>query len=214
MKNVLWIALLLLSILSYGQNSVDVQQVSQTSTTYQIKLIPNQYQTSVLSNVVFTLRWRTSQNIAIGNPSSNNYVAIYKSGPVRSNSGWNYQVYSGFGFTTVNINQEIQISIPKSGRGKIYISDDTFTNQINGSYYVSIGGENVTGSILSTSNLQGSTAKQVQEIDEFESTIILYFDPFSRQFYMKREGVFYDVLGRKANINNVDVLIEVRKKEI
>jgi hypothetical protein len=202
------LALLLLVSTSFvsAQNIVNIKLTSLTSNNCQVTLYPAYQETSILSNVVFTLRWKATQNIVLGDPQSTSLITITKSGPVRINNGWKYQIYSGCGLISGIIPQSITLNISRSGIGKLTISNDSYLQQlsVNGEYYVSIGGQNVTGNILTT--------REFELEEEQSSSIIMYLDPLTRQFYVKKDGIYYDIVGRKVTIFNENELVIVRKR--
>jgi hypothetical protein len=132
-------------------------------------------------------------------------MALVKSGPVHISGGWKYQIYSGLGFISIPIGQPISITIPKSGTGKVSLTSDPYIEQLNGEYYVAVGGEDVTGVILTQKQLE------IQEFPDLEVT--LYLDPATFQFYIKREKQYYDLLGQKVTIRDEERLLQVRKNE-
>lgn len=206
-KLILAILLLVSNSFVFAQNTVDIRLTSLTSTNCQITLYPSFSETSVLSNVVFTLRWRSNRNIAVSNPPTNNQIPIARSGPVRTSGSWRYQVYSGVGLQTGLISQPIVINIPRSGSGEITIAVDSYVEQIsvNGKFYVSVGGQNVTGTVLS--------AARVQQTEPQFNPVLMYYNPLTKQFYIKQEGEYYNMTGQKVVIYNPDELMLVRKRE-
>jgi hypothetical protein len=203
------IAACLISLQLVGQQVVNMELTSQTNTNCQVTLYPSAAETSVLSNVVFTLKWRSSRNIAFNNPSANSLITISKSGPVRTDGGWKYQTFSGVGLQVGAINQPIVINIPRSGRGVISISSDPFVEQqsVNGRYFVSIGGRDVTGDLISSAK----SLTIVEDVQDESESVILYFDPLSRQFYVKRLNEYYNLVGQRVIITNQAELVVVRK---
>lgn len=200
---------LLLSISTafvFAQNKVDVELINNPTNCELNFYIPNS-EVSLLSNITFTLRWKSSENIFLGIPQPTNLIAINKSGQTHTIGGWTYQIYSGYGFTPGLIPQLVSIVIPKTGKGNITISNDYFVSRpnINGSYYVSINGQDVTGDVL--------IAKDAESIDE-PLPIIMYFDPFTKQFYLKKDGIYYDMIGQRVTPYNTTELIVIRKHSI
>jgi hypothetical protein len=195
---ILLISLLLLvnPFIVLGQNKIDIELNGN-----QIILHPSIDESSILSNVVFSLKWKADQYILLGEPQSTDLISITKSGPLHSYDGWNYQTYSGCGFTFGNI-RDIKLDIPKWGSGDIMLADDDYIKQINinGEYYVSIGGENVTGGIINNKNL-------------FDNNyyITMFMEPLTRQLYIKRNNDYYDMIGKKVMIYDTTDLIVVRK---
>jgi hypothetical protein len=196
---------LILSHHSLGQRDIDIRLESQNQTACQLVLLPNFSQTGILSSLVFTVRWRANQAISLGTPQMGSTMALVKSGPVHISGGWKYQIYSGLGFISIPIGQPISITIPKSGTGKVSLTSDPYIEQLNGEYYVAVGGEDVTGVILTQKQLE------IQEFPDLEVT--LYLDPATFQFYIKREKQYYDLLGQKVTIRDEERLLQVRKNE-
>lgn len=208
MKTIITILLtFVLSLQVEAQRRVDIQITALTSTNCQVTLYPSFSETTVLSNVVFTLRWRSNRNIALGNPPINSQIPIARSGPVRTNGSWRYQVFSGVSLQSGLISQPITINIPRSGSGEITIAVDAYVEQtqVNGKYYVSVGGQNVTGSVISPARAQLSEPQI--------SPILMYYDPLTKQIYIKRDGVYYTVIGQRAMIYNTENLIIMKKVE-
>lgn len=145
-------SLLLITSPLISYNQVDIKLTTDTTTYSEVVLYPHGFQQSVLSCVVFTIKWENKYNIALGNPGFNPLIIILRSGPVHSDGKYKYQIFAGFGFTSFLIGNPITIRIPKAGNGYVEIANDTFISsiEINGEYYVSIGGEDNTGVILYT----------------------------------------------------------------
>ena len=201
---------LLLSISTFfvsAQNIVNIQLTSLTTTNCQVTLTPLEQEINTLSNVVFTLKWRDTRNIALGNPPSTSLIEITKSGPVRTSGGWRYQTYSGCGIVSSNI-QTLVLNIPRSGRGDIVLTDDPYIQQlsVNGQYFVSIGGYNVTGQIGTLTR-----SLSIEQPIEQDPLIILYFDSKTSTFYTKKEGIFYNLMGQRVTVLNEPELLIVRK---
>jgi hypothetical protein len=133
----------------FSQQKVNIERTALNSTNCQISLYLNNNETdAVLSNVTFTLSWRsTSRNITVGSASST--ISLAKSGPVRINGNRRYQTYTGIGTNPVELSSPIVIDISRTGQGEIIIANDSYVSQkaVNGKYYVSIGGSNVTGGL-------------------------------------------------------------------
>ena len=201
----------LLSTVFLAQSSVSIELTSLTSNRCEVTLVPSEQETNTLSGVVFTLKWRATRNIALGNPQANPLITISKSGPVRTSGGWKYQLYSGCGLVSGQL-QTIVLNIPRSGRGDITISNDEFVQQIaiNGQYFVSIGGREATGQIWTT---QSKAAASDQITDSDQQAVIMYYDPSSSQFFVKREGVYYTMVGQRVAVRNEQDLIVVRKRD-
>jgi hypothetical protein len=213
MKSLLIITAILISGLVSGQQRVHVERTALSASSCQITLYPSEFETSVLSNVVFTLKWRSNRNISVGNPPASSLISVTKSGPVRTHGGWNYQIFSGCGFVTGLIGQPIVLNIPRSGYGEISLAVNQQVEHpsFNGKYYVSVGGKDVTGDILTSAKI--STATTVDD-REFDGLIVLYFDPLNNRYYIRRDDVYYDLSGKRTRIVNESELLIVRKREL
>lgn len=199
----------LLSLQLLGQQVVNIELTSLTTTNCQITLYPSNSETSTLSNVVFTLRWRSSRNIAFGNPTANNLIAVAKSGPVRTNGSWRYQTFSGCGLQAGLISDPIVIDIPRSGTGVVSIARDQYVEQqsVNGKYFVSIGGLDVTGSEV-------ATTKSLRVTTEEPDVVTMVYNPATNQFYILRENVYYNMVGQRVTLLNTAELVVVHKSEL
>lgn len=220
MKTILatFLALLISSQLFSQQRRVDIRITSLTATNCQITLYPSFSEFNTFSNVVFTLRWRAVRNITVGDPAVNNQMPIARSGPVRTNGSWKYQVYAGIALQAGMIGQPLVFNIPRSGSGDIKIAVDSYVNQItvNGAYYASVGGVDVTGAVLTaprtTTSAQPASPKAL--VKPTQSLPTLYYQPSTRQYLIKYEGDFYTMLGQKTMIFNTEELILVRTREL
>jgi hypothetical protein len=181
---------------------VDIK-LSTTADKCQVTLVPAVGQTSILSNVVFTLKWKATENLAFGEPEPNSMITINKSGSIHIAGGWKYQIYSGCGLVAGLIEQPIVVNIPKSGAASVTISNDDFLDMVNGRYYVSIGGEDSTGLILTNK----SSSPQ-------EYKITLYYDPLLNRFLIKRESEYFTIAGQRVLLLDTTQLIVVRKTEL
>ena len=148
MRFIILLTFFLLNHSLFSQQKVNIERTALNSTNCQISLYLNNNETAVLSNVTFTLSWRsTSRNITLGGASST--ISLAKSGPVRINGNRRYQTYTGVGTNSIELSSPIVINISRTGQGEIIIANDSYVSQktINGKYYVSIGGANVTGGL-------------------------------------------------------------------
>lgn len=153
----------------FSQQKVDITITDVTDNNIEITLTPRYPQFSILSNVQFTLIYPTS--ITLGEP--NQIVST-------SQRVGKYHVFAGFGMEPTQI-ETISINIPKTGEGKIEIADDIDIN-LNGEFYTSIGGEDVTGKII--------------VIDMTENTSELYWDQKTKQLLIKKNNKFINMLGQ------------------
>lgn len=208
MRKLVLCLLLLSTIKSQSQNIVNAKITQITSSNISVTLYPSYYENSILSNVVFSLKWRNNQNIVLGNPQTANSLAVTKSGPVLTDGAWKYQIYNGLSFTATDIAQPITINIPKSGNGKPIIANDNFINgtMINGSYYVSIGGQDVTGQILTTKSLEDEQDKQ-DETSQYK----MYYNTVTNQFLFEVNGVFLTTVGQRVTVLDKTNLRLVKK---
>lgn len=190
----------LLSTIGSAQNRVDIQLTNPTSAIYEVTLIPNESTTGILSNVVFALKWKTGQIQSIGEPTPLSIIQIRKSGSIKKWGEWEYQLYSGCGFVNGPI-ESFTVAITYVGSGQVVIAEDDFTKQENGQYYVSIGGQEVTGFIVG-----------VKSNEQDPNPITLYYDRLLGRFYVKRDGVFYDLAGQRVIMFNESELVIVRKR--
>jgi len=188
----------------FSQNIVDVRITRITNSNIEITLFPQQQQYSILSNVVFTLTWRTNRILSLGTPIANSSISMIKSGPVLTNGNMRYQVFSGVGLISNNIQNGIKIVIPKTGTSSISIANNNFIKNIlvNGGYYVSIGGVDVTGSILTTKSTD------IEENSTFDSDgVKLYYSRNISLMLIKKNGEFITLLGQKIEgINENDLI--------
>jgi hypothetical protein len=169
-----------------GQNVVDIKITDNTDEYCELTLYPQYSETSILSCVVFTLKWKNYYNIAFDNSFLS--IPIYKSGPTLTDKNWKYQIFYGLGYQTINISKPIVIKISKSGNGLLIIADDEFINQlyVNGAYYVSIGGIGVTGEILYS-----------EENKNNNDSIYMYYDPQLQQYIIIRDNKKMTLLGQR-----------------
>jgi len=115
----------------------------------------------IFSSLVFTIRWDRSSGASLGTirqeGAVTQFLPVMKSGAVRENGAFNYQVYAGFGIMpvssfdiTMRAGQEMVIAtIPVTGKGEFELVNDAFTAEsaVNANYYVSLGGRDQTGII-------------------------------------------------------------------
>jgi hypothetical protein len=112
------------------------------------------------------------------------------------------------------ISNPIIFNIPRSGMGIVHIAVDSYVEQqsVNGGYYVSIGGEDVTGNVIATAKNSANT-DYIDNLAEESNPIIMYYDPSSSQFLVKREGVYFTMVGQRVVVRNEQDLIVVRKRD-
>ncbi|QQR88231.1 MAG: T9SS type A sorting domain-containing protein [Flavobacteriales bacterium] len=122
-----------------------------------VRVRPADHFDGVFSSVVFTLRWDAVTGIVLSPAIApeNAPLTITHSGQVTTNENAMYQVFAGFGFSSLSGNgdpweagQEYTIlTIPFIGSGAIELMNDAFTTGRNGGYYVTLNGHDHTGLI-------------------------------------------------------------------
>lgn len=173
LRNALAAALIAAAALPLAaQSTVDIG-LFRNGDKLEVRLRPSQDFDGILSSLVFTVRWDRNSGASLGAfsqpASAAQSVPMMKSGGVREQGAFNYQVYAGFGLTPLRdldapwrANQEVTIAtIPVVGKGEFEIVNDAYTAeaQVNANYYVSLGGRDATGIIykgLATAEEDGS----------------------------------------------------------
>lgn len=119
----------------------------------------------ILSSTVFTLRWENNANVELGEPAQPagpaTYIPIAPSGAVRDGGTFKYMVFAGFGFEPIRTTgsaweggkEYTVLTIPFSGDAVVELVNDNWTNEVtnNADYYVSLGGQDATGTIYQKS---------------------------------------------------------------
>jgi len=159
------VGLLLVSSAVLGQSTitVDVSLHKVGNDTLEVRLRPTQNFNQVVSNVVFTIRWRTSSNSSLGNViqtfPENVYIPMTKSGNEEDDSGFRYQIFAGFGFFQMSqfgaswtAGQEVvlmRVPVISGASDTFQIINDAWTGDLNnnGDFYVSLNGTDRTGII-------------------------------------------------------------------
>lgn len=158
-----WLAIALAATLlharSWAQDQVDIRLVKEEGRV-RIELIPSTTEEGVISCVVFTLRWPTGTIQHLGAPEGTAALPlpIQESGPVHEHGPYSYQIYAGFGMVPLSAlgmswaggESHTLVSIPVIGSGTVELVNDAWTQALmnNGDFFVSIGGEDRTGEIL------------------------------------------------------------------
>lgn len=158
---------------SFGQSvpEVNIQSIKNDS-RLEIKLSPDGEFDQVLSSLVFTLKWNSSDELGDLDLSYSSYN-VFKSGDQITSGEYTYQVYVGFGMSQMaESGTSLDPTCPLGSfiinpKGNYEIVNDDITNLINGNYYVSLNGEDMTGEIVN----------KVEEISE-NTTSSLYPNPF------------------------------------
>lgn len=154
-----------------AQAPVDIGAFQTPQNTMEVRIRPTGIESGILSAIVFTLRWETATGTAPGaiqqdGPIST-LIAIQPSGPVHVEGAYSYQIYAGFGMVPLSEldmqlapGEELVIAhIPVPGIAGVELINNDWTGQQehNGNYYISIGGENRTGSIYGISTSVSGT---------------------------------------------------------
>jgi len=124
----------------------------------EIRVRPRNNFEDIFSSLTFTIRWRNDKTITLGEVSQlespEAYIPISTQGHPISSGQYKYQVYTGIGNNTlqsigtswVGGEEYIIATIPVSGDVS-GIFNDSWTNNNNGNYFVSLSGEDRTGVI-------------------------------------------------------------------
>ncbi len=206
MKNTLLvIALSLLSFLVAAQ-SVDIELMEQDAVRTVIHLTPNVTTNAILANVVFTLQWPQVGYgpMLLGTPSCD-ITTFELVGEPQAHMGSVYQVLVSLevGSTSLYEGQPVIITIPLSGTAPLSIAGDQYTDSVlNGKFYVSLGGQDATGSIL---------FNQSTGITSPSSDSSWYYDIDTRQLLIKRDTRFFNLLGEQVIKTNQGVVLTFPK---
>lgn len=154
------LSLSLLPAVGQSDNKVDIG-LFRNGDKLEVRVRPTAAFDGIFSSIVFTVRWDRSSGASLGalrqeGPAAQ-YAPIVKSGGVREQGAFNYQVYAGFGITPLSgfdvawrPGQEVVLAtIAVSGKGEFEIVNDAYTAEsaVNANYYVSLGGRDQTGNI-------------------------------------------------------------------
>ena len=203
MKHILILISFIVFSLGISAQPINIRVVANTSQYIDISLGQFNGDLGLLSNVVFTLKWDETDPIVFGDPEPVTYLtALDASGPVLSDNGFNYQIFAGFGFVPTQLEDSTMIRIPKTGFGDIELTNDPFITNIlnNGEFYVSINGVDVTGEILDPVDINTTIIEHIEMV----------YDPNRRELMTKRNGAYYNLLGKRIEVNNVN---ELKKKK-
>lgn len=165
---------------SFGQSvpEVNIQSIKNDN-RLEIKLSPDGEFDQVLSSLVFTLKWNNSYEIGDLDLSYSSYN-VFKSGDQITNGEYTYQVYVGFGMSQMSENgMSLDPTCPLGSfiinpKGDYVIINDGITDLINGNYYVSLNGEDMTGEITN----------KIEEVKE-NTTSSIYPNPFGNFLTIK-----------------------------
>ncbi|MBK9147880.1 MAG: T9SS type A sorting domain-containing protein [Flavobacteriales bacterium] len=157
-----------------AQSTVDIG-LFRNGEKLEVRLRPTENFNGIVSSLVFTVRWDRNSGAGLGTlvqeGAPAQFIPLAKSGAIRENGTFNYQVYAGFGMlplteleTSLAAGAEVVIAtIPVTGKGEFEIVNDSFTGEAanNANYYISLGGRDLTGSIykgLATAEEDGSVS--------------------------------------------------------
>ena len=186
-----------------AQNTVDIGLFQNNFGQLEVKVRPQADFDGIFSSVVFTIRWDRSTGATLGDPiqldETMMYIPIARSGNVHEQGPSNYQVFAGFGFQRIantgsnwEAGEEYTIlTLPVNGSAAFELVNDSWTNELqnNADYYVSLGGEDRTGSIY----------KSIAAPANFESTVSILPNP--------NDGVFtFSFIVPEASDVRVEVL--------
>ncbi len=154
------LAMLLLFTASPAQSHVDFG-LFRVGNELEVRVRPSSDFDGIFSNLVFSIRWEKHNGAALGTPkqvgASATYMPIQKSGPVREDGPYYYQVYTGFGMESIastgtawRAEEEYAIArIPFTGNADFNLANDQWSKMplSNAECYASLGGRDVTGKI-------------------------------------------------------------------
>jgi len=195
MNKLLVVMMLALGLRLAAQERVDIEVVNTApNQPCLVVLHPDQQGDQVLSNLVFTLKWKTGYRLALGRVLQSPIPLSAVGRPVISGR-YTYQTYVGLGFDSVefNRNQPIRILIDKQGVGKVVVATDYLVHQLafNGGYYISAGGVDITGDVLDSEDSSQTNPA---------NGATLYFDPITNQLLVERGGVFRTLLDQQVRV--------------
>lgn len=156
---------------------------SQSATELQVSIRSDGPFDGLFSSVVFTVRCDQASGVVIGEPLQGlpqaQYCSVFKSDVQQDQGAYTYQIFVGFGnsalsnFSTSWVAGEevLFCTIPLSDpNGACRLVNDAWTDTHNGTYYVSLNGEDRTGEIYGT-----NTA--VEQVEVEQSTFSLFPNP-------------------------------------
>lgn len=144
-------------------NTVDITMRPNGNGGVDVKVRPTEHFEDIVSTLVFTIRWDASSDAHLGTLTQDAlagvYLPIIKSDIETDAGGYRYQIFSGMGFTpmhavsaTWEAGQEYTVAtIPVEGSASFTLINDAWTDENNGTYYLSLGGTPATGIIYDLS---------------------------------------------------------------
>jgi hypothetical protein len=151
---------LFLSLQVTAQEPVDIA-LYQNNGQLEVRVRPASEFNGVFSSIVFTIKWDRSSGATLGAIQQEGapqlYVPMMKSGAVHEHGPLNYQVYAGFGTSTLASHstnwvageEYVVATIPVNGKAEFELVNDAWTaeREHNANYYVSLNGHDKTGII-------------------------------------------------------------------
>jgi hypothetical protein len=174
-RSAFFAALTALSTGLVAQSPFDIGIFQANEGMLDVRVRPTSDFDGVFSSLVFTLRYDRNIGIELGDPVQPADVAplmtITRSGALREDGSFAYQVFAGFGFQNMQSagahweagKEYTVLSIPVSGSGSVELVNDAWTGEVrnNGDFYVSLGGLDRTGQIYRSMAAAGGSANEV-----------------------------------------------------
>lgn len=137
--------------------SVDITMVANMDQQLEVKLRPTGPFNGVVGGLVFTIRWNAADDVSLGEPSQtpphSQYIPIAKSDVEQDQDGYRYQIFAGFGFTSLSnvgfawegdTEYTVMTIAPLSGESTFALVNDAFTDASNGDFFISLNGNQTT----------------------------------------------------------------------
>jgi hypothetical protein len=167
-----------------AQSQVDIG-LYQNNDQLEVRVKPRSEFSGIVSSVVFTIKWDRSGGATLGQVKQDEavqqYLPLGRSGNAREHGAMNYQVFAGFGTTPLTnsgapwvAGEEYTIAtISVTGRGEFELVNDAWTAEPanNANFYVSLGGQDMTGNIY----------KSLVTADE-DASVVIQPNPNNGQF--------------------------------
>ncbi len=174
-RSTFFAALIALSTGALAQSPFDIGLFPAKEGMLEVRVRPTSDFEGVFSSLVFTLRYDKNTGIELGDPVQPadvaGLMAVTRSGALREEGSFAYQVYAGFGFQNMQSagahweagKEYTVLSIPATGTGAVELVNDAWTGEVrnNGDFYVSLGGQDRTGQIYRSVAAAGGNADEV-----------------------------------------------------
>lgn len=166
------------TLASFAQGQMDIGLFSPAPGLLEVKVRPASDFDGVFSSLVFALRWDKNTDIDLALPQQDElmgrHIRTSRSGNVRENGTFEYQVFAGFGFDALQNTgvhweagkEYTLMTIPVTGKGTVELVNDEWTGatEVNADFYISLGGVDHTGtiykSLAATTDLDGTVTIQ------------------------------------------------------